>query len=354
MNVHTDCRYFQGDIPCKPHKAHGVHCQNCPYYDPIKEIILIIKLGAIGDVVRTTPILKRLKEVYPKSVIHWLTHSPEVVPSIVDRTFRFIPEHLEILKATPYNLLLNLDKDREACALANQIRAKEKKGFNLVDGNCRPMDKSAEPKWLTGLFDDINKQNTKSYQQEIFNICGFRFCGEEYILEVQKRGNWKLPKGKPVIGLNTGCGKRWTTRLWPDRHWIQLAKTLKKAGYTVLWLGGEQEDEKNRRFRRLTKTNYMGHFDLQIFVDLIDQCDVVVTAVTMALHLALGLKKKIVLFNNIFNRNEFDLYGRGVILEPSKPCQCCFKNECLEPCMELILPEKVFETVNAVAEKNRD
>lgn len=292
MKVHTDCRHFHGDVPCKPHKMHGVHCPNCSHYNPVKERILIIKLGAIGDVVRTTPILTRLKSVYPKSAIHWLTHTPEVIPSIVDRTFRFNPEHLEILKATRYDLLLSLDKDREACALATQIRAKKKMGFKLVRGNCSPMNKSAESKWLTGLFDDINRQNTISYQQEIFKLCGFRFQGEEILLEVHKRGSWKLPKGKPVVGLNTGCGKRWTTRLWPDRHWIQLAKSLKKAGYTVLWLGGEQEDQKNRRFARLTKTMYLGHFDLQIFIDLVDQCDIVVTAVTMALHLALGLKRK--------------------------------------------------------------
>ena len=39
-----DCRQFQGHIPCKPHKKEGVECPNCPYYDPVKERILIIKL----------------------------------------------------------------------------------------------------------------------------------------------------------------------------------------------------------------------------------------------------------------------------------------------------------------------
>ena len=36
--------------------------------------------------------------------------------------------------------------------------------------------------------------------------------------------------------------------------------------------------------------------------------DLVVTAVTMAMHIALGLGKKLVLFNNIFNPHEFELY----------------------------------------------
>jgi ADP-heptose:LPS heptosyltransferase len=345
MLIHTDCRHYRGDVPCKPHKDHGVHCRGCSYFDPVGKKILIIKLGAVGDVVRTTSVLRKLREVHPYASIHWLTHTPEVIPSVVDRVFRFIPEHLEILKSTSYDFLLNLDKDREACALANRIRAGKKRGFRLVDGNCGPADKNSKSKWLTGLFDDLNKSNTRSYPQEIFEMCGFEFKGEEYVVEVHKTRNWKLPKGKAVIGLNTGCGKRWTTRLWPDRHWIRLAKMLKKSGYTVVFLGGEQENAKNIKFAQFTKTRYLGHFSLPVFIDLLNQCDVVVTAVTLALHLAIGLKKKVVLFNTIFNRNEFEMYGRGVILEPSKPCLCCFKNECQEPCMELIRPEKVFESV---------
>lgn len=27
MNVHIDCRHFRRDVPCKPHKREGVHCE---------------------------------------------------------------------------------------------------------------------------------------------------------------------------------------------------------------------------------------------------------------------------------------------------------------------------------------
>ena len=73
-----------------------------------------------------------------------------------------------------------------------------------------------------------------------------------------------------------------------------------------------------------------------------NRCDVVVTSVTMALHIALGLKKFVVLFNNIFNAHEFELFGRGVILQPPVPCTGCFRQECQEPCMELIKPDEVY------------
>jgi len=57
-----DCAYFKGDRPCKFYKEDGVKCDECNHYKPIKNKILIIKLDAIGDVLRTTSILTPFKE----------------------------------------------------------------------------------------------------------------------------------------------------------------------------------------------------------------------------------------------------------------------------------------------------
>ena len=99
-DVKYDCSYFQGHIPCKPNKQFDVQCDDCSHYDNtkssikrldtkeliLKEIykicnfsnlvskkesttevanktkILFIILGAIGDVIRTTPLLERYKK----------------------------------------------------------------------------------------------------------------------------------------------------------------------------------------------------------------------------------------------------------------------------------------------------
>src|SRR5574343_73614 len=67
--IKTDCIFFKGDLPCAPHKKSGVHCPDCPSYQPIETRILIIKLGAIGDVIRTTPLLRKIKKEYPNCKI---------------------------------------------------------------------------------------------------------------------------------------------------------------------------------------------------------------------------------------------------------------------------------------------
>ena len=350
--VKYDCRYFKGDVPCKFNKLDGSVCDCCEHYDKVEGKILIIKLARAGDVIRTTPLLRRLKHVYPKFHITWLTCFPEFVPDVVDSVFTFNPQNILYLQQVHFDILYNLDKEVEACALANLVSAATKKGFHLKDGKCHPIDKDAEHKFLTGIFDQVSKANTKSYPQEIFEICGFEFKGEEYILEnfASEGYNWRIEEPKPLVGLNTGCGGTWRSRLWGQEKWVELAQSLKSQGIGVVLLGGEGEHQRNTYISKESKASYLGYFPIRKFVNLIDQCDTVVTAVTMATHIAIGLRKGTVLLNNTFNPSEFELYGSGQIVEPDFDCDCYYSPICPNDCMQYISPQKVFNTCLAVLE----
>ncbi len=165
----------------------------------------------------------------------------------------------------------------------------------------------------------------------------------------------KFSDGKPIIGLNTGCGKRWTTRLWPNEYWIELVHQLKGEGYFPVLLGGEAEDENNRLLVELCDAYYPGFFSLTEFIALTSNCDVVVTQVSMMMHIVTALKVPLVLMNNIFNRNEFYLYNNGVILEPSTGCDCYYGNTCKRElsCMHDITVEKVNESIVSLVNCNK-
>lgn len=339
-----------------------MHCDGCPEYEPRLGRILLIKLGAAGDVIRTTPLLEPLRRHYPGHQLTWVTDFPELVPGTVDDVILSRSAERMWVEETTWDLVINLDKDRQACALARRVAGERKLGFTLGDdGICGPVTEgvapelaaAAESKFLTGIFDDVNQACTLSYPQEIFAICGFEFTGQPYVVDrPDPAPDFDLPAGKPIVGLNTGAGERWPSRLWPEPHWRNLAASLQDAGCTVLLLGGPQEDEKNRRLAGQTGALYLGHFPLREFIGLMDRCDLVVTAVTMAMHIALGLGKQLVLFNNIFNPHEFELYGRGVIMAPDQPCTCFFQPRCTNDrfCLETLRPEAVTAQVSGLLE----
>lgn len=350
-DLKTDCRYFKGDIPCRQNKQFGVMCSNCGYYEKADTKILIIKLGAAGDVIRTTPLLYPLKKQYPASKIYWLTYTPELVPVnseiCADVVLKCDFKSVMFLKEVEFDVVINLDKDLEAISLTGNLKAKKKFGYTIKDGHCHPINEFAEHKYLTGIFDNLSKENKKSYPEEIFEICGYRFNKEKYILELEEAHNakWDLDFGKKVIGLNTGCGDRWTSRLWSDDNWINLIHRLTDSGFEVILLGGPQEDLKNRLYAENTKAKYFGHFPLKTFLNLVNKCELIITQVTMTMHIAIGLNKKLVLMNNIFNPNEYELYGNGGIVQPRKECKCYFSPKCVNTeynCMDYLLPEDVF------------
>ncbi len=355
MIVHQDCTHFKGDVPCKPHKNFGYHCDNCPEFHPVSEVFLVIKLGAIGDVIRSTPLLRALKNEHPHAYIYWLTYTPEILPAeFVHRALQVTPENLELIKNIDFDWLINLDKDPIAISLTSSIKSKKKNGFTIDRfGHALPIATEAEHhKWLTGLFDDLNKANTKHYVEEIFEIVGLKFNSEEYIIDLTACDEkFPIDKKKKVVGLNTGCGGRWVSRLWPTEYWIKLAKDLQEAGYEVVLLGGKQEDEKNLSIQKASGAKYFGYFPLPIFVNLMNECDLIVSAVSMAMHIAIALKKELVLFNNIFNKNEFYLYDRGVILEPDFDCPCYFTPVCPNGCMQYLYPDKVLRSIVSLLTK---
>jgi ADP-heptose:LPS heptosyltransferase len=353
--VKFDCKHFIGEIPCKPNKEKNKLCANCDEYRPITKRILIIKLGAMGDVIRTTPLVVKYKELYPDCHISWLTHTPDILPkNKIEKIYKWDFTSTYILRNKEFDIAINLDKEFEACALLKEVEAKEKYGFTLKDNHLAAATPAAEHKLITGLYDSISQKNTKSYLEEIFEICHLEFNYEEYLLDVNPEFDDKWATifrekagEKKIIGLNTGCGKRWLTRLWPDAYWIELINKLQQNGYYPVVLGGPDEDEKNKMFAHQTGCYYPGTFSLQEFIALSNNCDLIITAVSMMMHIATGLKIPMILFVNIFNKHEFELYNRGEIISPPTGCDCFYGTTCSREnhCMNDITVDVVYDAV---------
>lgn len=357
-DVRQDCVHFRGAIPCVPNKTKGAMC-TCEDYRSVSRRILIIKLGAIGDVIRTTPLVVKFRQIYPDCHITWLTQSPDVLPKkAIDLILRPDAFSLWQIQNTRYDTAINLDKEPEACMLLAAAKATEKFGYTWENDALAPATPAAVHKLMTGFFDQVSLRNTKSYLEEIFEICHQQFQYEPYLINKNKElaSRWKqqlqdLAGGRTIVGLNTGCGPRWTTRLWPVENWQELALQLKANGFFPVFLGGSLEDEKNRTMAAETGTYYPGHFSLEEFIALTDGCDAIVTQVSMMMHIATALEKKMVLMNNIFNRHEFELYGRGEIVEPSSGCECYFGNTCKRgtSCMHDLSATEIAQAVQRVA-----
>ena len=190
--------------------------------------ILIIKLVAIGDVLRTTPILPVLKKKYPPSYITWITDksSLQVLEEnpYIDRLLTANYENALRLQVEKFDVLICLDKDTVASSLASIVKADQKLGFALSEkGLLCPLNKEADYLFRLGVSDELKfRQNKKkTYQQLIFEALGLEEKHGEYVINLPQKyksyGDQLMKQrginnGRLVIGLNTGTGKRFATK----------------------------------------------------------------------------------------------------------------------------------------------
>jgi len=366
--VRFDCRHFRGDRPCAPHKERGVVCRDCPCFAPHGPRILVIKLGASGDVLRTTCLLPALKSAWPESRVFWLTR-PEAAPllannPLIDEVVLLDPELAPRLAVEEFDRVLSLDSSADGARLASFCRAGVKVGFGCnSQGVVFPFGPEAEEWFLMGVFDPLKKANRKSYPQIVHEIVGLPWTGCRPVLNLDPAeqafadrfiAEHGLQTGAPVIGLFTGAGRRWQGKAWSEEGFAGLIELLlqERAGQ-VLLLGGPDEADRNRRllsrFPSRVVDGGCGN-TLREFAALVSCCDLLVTADTLALHVATGLAKKVVVLVGPTSAAEIELYGSGVIVAPDEECRCYYQPVCLHPpsCLETVPAAKVFAAVQTL------
>ncbi len=384
MKIHQDCRYFKGNIPCIFHKQQRIHCAACQYYEKIVFRILIIKLDAVGDVLRTTCLLQGLKEKYQDSHITWLTRKNAIElfenNELVDTVLDYSPESFIQIQLEKYDLIINMDAAPLSAQLTMLAKGDKKIGFGYDEkGFVYPFNEEAQKWFEMGLFDDIKKANAQSYQSIILNICGLEPSKHEVVFRLSKEerqfaDGFKLKHGITggvVVGLNTGAGTRWKQKSWTIEGFCGLIELIKaenirheqeemkeQAGVNyqelkILLLGGPEEVERNKylakRYGDIVIDTRCDN-TIREFGGLINLCDVVVTGDTLAMHIAIGLGKKVVALFGPTSHTEIELYGRGEkVCADDLECLCCYKKDCdIHPnCMESITPQQVLNAILA-------
>lgn len=359
-----DCAHFKGDRPCKPNKENGIKCDNCHQYQPISFKILIIKLDAVGDVLRTTSILKPLKKKYPYSYIEWCTrknslelfdHNP-----FVDEVITIEDDALFRISAEEFNIVINLDTSKLSSSIASIANAKQKFGFILNSKGYVEATNEAAQQWLEmSAFDDVKKLNKKTYQQIMYEILELNLPVELPVIVLSEKEREKIlsknflskfNSAKPTIGLNLGVGTKWPSKGWSLKRWKELIEILGDNRYNLILLGGPEETEIISQLVKDYKflINSGCHNSLLEFTAIVDLCDVVITADTLALHIATAIQKKIIALFGPTSSNEIELYGKGIKLSSTDECKCYYKKYCSEvvSCMEKITPQMVVNVIS--------
>lgn len=360
MEPRYDCKHFLGDRPCAPAKAGGPGCPGCRDHAPAGPSVALLKLGSLGDVLRTTFLPAALRAALPGATVDWFVHEtclplfdghPDVREAIP-----FDAGALARLQAERHDLLVNLELAKGACAAAALSGAKRKAGFTLrEDGRLAPVDRAAEPFFAMCLDDAKKRANGKSYQRLALEIAGI--AGEVappvYLATPRERSRGAEllaaagaapDPARPLVGLNVGSGRRWASKRWPLPRFFELSDRLAAGGFAPVVLVGPDEPELAAASRAHGAPTVGPDLPVREFAGVVSHCRAAVSGDTFALHLALALRVPVVALFGPTSAAEVELFGRGVKIEPERPCRCYYRAACAdpEPCMATIGAERVF------------
>ncbi len=362
MNLRLDCRHFRGEKPCKFHCG----CAACTHYEPMGTRILIIKLDAIGDVARTTTILRPLRAKYKPCHITWLLH-PDAQKMLcgnpfIEAVLPYQPESLEALRVQRFDLVLSLDKSPRAAAVAMWTKAKEKLGFGLSEfGTVFSLNPESEYAFQLGIDDELKfRQNKKPYQELIFECIKLPYNRDEYAVFTDDGATMHagdllsclgIGKEDKLVGLNMGGGAAFANKLWNAQSALDfLNKLVAEVDCKVLLFGAERERGAMEEIIRAGMANVLsagtGNTVPQ-FQALLGRCDVVVTGDSLGMHLAIAEKRPVIVLFGPTCAEEIELYGRGEKMVSPIRCAPCYRAECERSptCMEAIEREAVVHAV---------
>jgi heptosyltransferase-2 len=310
--------------------------------------IIIVKLDAVGDVLRTTSILPSLKEKYVDSTVTWITkeNSYEVLKDndMIDEIY-FNTDELEHIYNDLFDIAINLDSGTESCSIMNEINAKDYFGYHIVNGKPYPVNTLANEWYLMGVNDNVKKQNKKTYHKIIHEICGLQYNNKQPTLgmspemfEMAKElaQTHNLNNYNEFILINLGGGNRWQYKKWTKEGYIELVNKLAEAkpGAAIgIIAGDEDKDFYAEISEKIEKKDSIIRFgcknSMEDFICIISLADKIFTSDSLALHIATALGKYTVCVVGPTSHSELDVFGSGKIIYSDKvDCLCCYLNRC--------------------------
>lgn len=234
--------------------------------------VLVIKLGALGDVILSLPHLTSIVESFPQGQVTLLT-APEyrelaaAVPGLEVVVFPrkgFIAmfQVMRWLLGRRFRVVIDLQGSVRSriMTLLTQAgrRAGRKSSIAYTDVPSDQDDNTHAFERMNALLD---LAGVVSATQEMPDIFSDRLAPiVSAWLDKHALTNRKL------VLIHAGSSKRWQSKRWEEAHFIELARLLESRDLPVIWIGGEDDRKLNQRLSKVIGVDASSAFS---YMDLV-------------------------------------------------------------------------------------
>ncbi|MBC2850691.1 glycosyltransferase family 9 protein [Cetobacterium sp. 8H] len=328
--------------------------------------VLIIHTAFIGDIALSTPLLKRVKEVYPEAKITYVTtpvgasllrNNPNITEIIeYDKRghhsgLKGILELGRRLRYENFNLVLTPHRYLRSSFLSWLTRSPQRVGYDIASGaiffNKKiKYDKSKhEVEKLLSFLGEVPEYPREKYPIELYP-------SQKDIKKIDEIWNENNLNDKEIIVI--APGSKWFTKKWPLEYFNKVIDLLLKDNKKIVVIGGR--DEMLLNIEQADKViDLRGKTTLLELAEVLKRSKVVITNDSSPIHIASAFKDThiVAIFGPTVEKFGFFPWSlNSEVLEDKelecRPCAIHGGDKCPKghfKCMLSITPEEVYKKV---------
>jgi ADP-heptose:LPS heptosyltransferase len=317
---------------------------------------LIIKVGALGDVVLCTPQIARIVEHHAEV---WLLTSPPFAPlfaghpklkviSFARQGARAMWSALRWVRGQQFSIVYDLQGSDRSRAMTLLSGAGTRVGI--------------APRWLythSPSSDDVREHVFPRLNRliESAGLPAAEPCPQlwpaqsERVQVLERLASAGLTEQSFAV-LHAGSSARWPSKRWEQQHFIDLARGIEAAGIQVIWIGGPDELALNRVLAAQIGYDMTGAFTIPGLAELARLARFAVVNDSGPMHLLSAAGIPVYAFFGPTDWRRSHAVGqRERVLTHTVECSPCHLTECpparQHACLALITPEQILERLRA-------
>jgi lipopolysaccharide heptosyltransferase I len=337
--------------------------------------VLIVLLGAIGDVVRALPLLGRIRKAWPNAHISWavepkssaiLEHHPwldEVI--LYDRTHApwTFPSFLRRVRNGQFDLVIDLQRHLKSGFTSRISGAPDRFGF------AAPNTKEFNYLFSNHQIAPQPNMRLKLVQYQAFgDALGIPQSKIEFGLSAtddERARARELLRDAPRPMLAVILGSSWPSRVYfPDSTAAAIRRAACRDGdspalFPVLLAGPDETklaDDVMRQLDGVPALNLAGHTSLRDLIAIFPECAVAFGPDSGPMHIAAAVGCPVVSLWGATAAERSAPWGFGELaISGAIPCHPCYLRQCPigRECMRRISPEHVGDTVRRALAMHR-
>lgn len=347
-----------------------------PFLDQINRL-LVVKTSSIGDVIHALPVVEAIKAARPGLTLGWVVrrrcadvlrgnpvidylHVVENKPSL-EELLRLRRE----LRAARYQMALDMQGLLLSGLIARLSGAPVRVGWDRNrEGNALFLTHPS----VSGKAANIGVRHEVDLLYGFAEVLGVQaehseFAPQPYLAEEGR--TWAETQlaglSRPCIALNVGASRAY--KRWPAERWAAVADALAARGHGLVFVGDKNDGEIVQAVKRQMKNadrvlDLSGQTDLRQLAAVLEACDLVASADSGPMHLAVAVGTPVVAVFGATDPRRHGPYGaRNVVLHKPVPGMMQSgkrpTDEAGAACLAAVSPDDVLAAIDAKLSKTK-